>query len=180
VHFQSFDRTGSWHDLNANGPTDELEARYQTIWFDHGAKPQGATYAYIELPGKTGAEMRRYQPTVRIVQNDASAQAVQQQGAGLTAVNFWAAAPKPVAGVTADGIAAVVVHEARGVASIAVADPTQANAGVLHVELEQAAGGVVSKDDAITVERTAPTVRLSVNVRESQGKTLRITLQSAR
>lgn len=136
-------------------------------------KPQGASYAYLELPGYSG-DMRHYAPAIKIVQNDAAAQAMTHAGLGIQAVNFWTAGT--VDGVTADAVASVLVHAVNGVVNIAVADPTQANEGVLHVELDRAASAVVSKDEGVTVERTAPTVRLAVNVQGSQGKAFRVSL----
>lgn len=178
VH-STFDlRRGSWHDINANGPADELTARYQTIWFDHGVKPQGATYAYIELPGQNGQNMLHYLPQIEIAQNDAAAQAIMHPGLGLKAANFWTAGG-PVAGISSDGVASVLVHAAGGTVNVAVADPTQLNEGVLHVELNLPAGAVVSKDDGVTVERTTPTVRLAVAVKGSQGKSFRVSLRAA-
>src|SRR5262249_43274750 len=117
---------------------------------------------------------------VEIVQNDAAAQAVRHAALGIRAVNFWAASAHPVAGIGVDGIASVLIREAGGLLHIAVADPTQENSGVLHVEVAVPAGTVVSADQGVTVDRTTPTVRLSVNVQGSHGKTLRASLRVAR
>jgi len=172
-------RHGSWRDINANGPAAELTARYGTLWFDHGVMPEGETYAYVVLLGKSPQETARYAaaPAVEIIQNDAAAQAIAYAGLGIRAVNFWAAAHE-INGITADAIASVLVHDADGVVNLAVADPTQANEEVLHVEVITPAGAVVSADDGVAVDQTAPTVRLSIGVRGSQGKTFRVSLRA--
>jgi hyaluronate lyase len=175
-------RHDTWRAINHNGSTEDVAASYHTLWFDHGKNPQNAAYAYIVLPAKTVRETAVYagSPAVEIVQNDATVQAVRHAGLGIRAVNFWAAAAHPVAGIGADGIACVLVREAGGMLNIAVSDPTQENSGVLHVEVAVLAGTVVSADQGVTVDRIAPTVRLSVNVQGSHGKTLRASLRAAR
>jgi hypothetical protein len=97
---QQISRSGAWKDINAGYSATVQTAQYETIWFDHGVAPTGASYAYITLPGKTKAETAAYaaNPAITILQNDASAQAVSHDRLGLVAVNFWA--PKTVAGIS--------------------------------------------------------------------------------
>ena len=136
----------------------------------------GAGYSYIVLPGKNANDTAAYaaSPAVQILQNDASAQAVLHAALGIQAVNFWT--PGSIAGITSDGIACVVTHQANGLLNIAVADPTQANMGVIHIEVAVPASSVVSQDAAVTVDQTSPTVKLSVNANKSQGKSFRVSL----
>jgi hyaluronate lyase len=136
----------------------------------------GASYSYMLLPGKSADDTAAYaaSPAVQILQNDASAQAVMHAGLGIQAVNFWTAGS--VAGISSDSIASVVTHQANGLLNIAVSDPTQANTGVIHIEIASPASGVVSQDPAVSVDQISPTVRLSVNVSASHGKSLRVSL----
>jgi hyaluronate lyase len=168
-------RTGAWSDINAGGPVAKLSAQYQTLWFDHGVMPAGAAYSYVLLPGKSADDTAAYAaaPAVQIVQNDAVAQAVTHSGLGIQAANFWAPVARPVAGITADAIASVMVHQSEGIINIAVTDPTQANNGTVHVEIGVAAESVISQDAGVTVDQMSPTVRLSINVRGARGKTFR-------
>jgi hyaluronate lyase len=164
-------RTGAWRDINAGGPTTTLTANYRTLWFDHGAQPAGAAYAYIVLPGKNAQQTQTYAgwPAVRIARNDATAQAVVNGSLGITAASFWSAGT--AAGITVDATASVLVREANGQIAIGVADPTQAAAGDIHVEVDAPATALVSKDDGVMVERLAPTLRLTMAARQSRGRT---------
>ena len=167
-------RTGAWRDINAGGPTAALTAQYQTLWFDHGISPAAAQYAYVLLPGKNANDTAAYAalPAVQIVQNDAEVQAVEHAALGIRAANFWTGG-KSAAGIGTDGIASVVVHQAAGELHVAVADPTQSNNGVLHVEIATPVGVAISQDEGVTIDQTTPTLRLSINVPGARGKAFR-------
>lgn len=168
-------RTGSWRDINAGGPTTALAAEYQTLWFDHGMQPVDATYAYVLLPGKSIDDTAAYAaaPAIEIIRNDASVQAVAHAGLGIRAANFWTAG-ESAAGISTDGVATVLVRQTEGQLSVAIADPTQANDGVLHVEIAIAAGDVINADEGVAVEQTSPTLRIAVDVRKARGKSFRV------
>jgi len=76
--------------------------------------PNGATYAYVILPGKSEAETASYagSPAVRILENNGDVQSVIHAGLGIRAVNFWTGA-KSAAGIGSDGVASVLVHQAN-------------------------------------------------------------------
>jgi hyaluronate lyase len=171
-------RTGAWRDINAGGPTTKLTAAYQTIWFDHGVMPAGASYSYVLLPGKGAGDTAAYAaaPAVQIVQNDASAQAVAHAGLGIQAVNFWAPSSAPVGGISSDAVAAVIVHQSGGLLNIALADPTQANSGTIHVEIAATTSSIIAQDNGVSVDQMAPTVKLSVNVKGARGKSFGVSL----
>ena len=84
-----------------------------------------------------------------------------------------------MAGVSSDAIASVIVHQADGMLNIAVADPTQANNGSIHIEVAAPAGSVISQDDGVSVDQMTPVIRLTVNVRGSHGKSFRVSLGMA-
>jgi hyaluronate lyase len=98
--------------------------------------------------------------------------AVSRPALGLRAVNFWTDNKKTWDRITSDRIASVLVIEADG--TIAIADPTQANSGAIHIEIDRAATGVTQKDDAISIDQILPTVRLTVNVADARGRSLRL------
>jgi hyaluronate lyase len=168
------DRQGSWREINAGGSPAAITRRYQTIWFDHGAAPAGASYAYVLLPGKSAAAVAAYAaaPEADIVENSAQAQAISKPALGLRAVNFWTDNRKTSDGITSDRIASVVAVESSGTMRIAVADPTQAFSGAIHIEIDRAAAEVIEKDAAISVERMAPALRLTVNVANARGRSI--------
>lgn len=165
-------RTGAWRDINAGGPAATLNAEYQALWFDHGIQPSGATYAYVLLPGKSAEDTQAYAaaPAVQIIKNDAVAQAVAHPGLGIQAANFWTAGS--VGTITGDSIASVLVMQNESGLGVAIADPTQTNSAI-HVEITVPAGQAISVDEGVTVERTDPTVRLTINARGAHGKTFR-------
>ena len=90
------DRQGSWSEISAGGSRATVSRRYQTIWFNHGVAPGGASYAYALLPAKTEDEVAVYAaaPRFRIVENSEEAQAVEEPGRGIRAVNFWTDRPE--------------------------------------------------------------------------------------
>ncbi|MCX6630972.1 MAG: polysaccharide lyase beta-sandwich domain-containing protein [Candidatus Solibacter sp.] len=172
-------RPGAWSEINAGGSTTALSATYQTLWFDHSLTPAAAAYSYILLPGKSAAETAAYAaaPAVETVQNDADAQAVSHGTLGIRAVNFWTPG-KTVAGITSDAVASVLAHQANGLLTVAVSDPTQANTGTIHVTLDTAVSAVALQDNGVTVDQTAPSLKLSVNVRNSAGEPFRLTART--
>ncbi len=169
------DRQGSWREINAGGSAAAIVRRYQTIWFDHVASPDGASYAYALLPGKNAAAVVAYAaaPGFRIVENSAQAHAVSKPGLGLRAVNFWSDSQKTSGGIRSDRIASVLVIEAGGAIQIAVADPAQAG-GAIHIEIDRTVTGVMEKDEGISIDRMSPAIRLTVNVANTRGKSLKV------
>ncbi|MBI5396119.1 MAG: DNRLRE domain-containing protein, partial [Verrucomicrobia bacterium] len=145
-------RTGSWRDINAGGSTNLVTRNYMTLWFDHGANPAGATYAYVMLPGKTTNEVSAYaaNPHITILENSVAAQAVRETNLNITAVNFWQDAPKTVSYITCDRQAAVIAQEAPGELEVSVSDPTQANATVRQLTAiadSYVRGGIYSNEN---------------------------------
>ena len=175
------DRTGSWSLVNGGGAPTAVTRRYQTIWFDHGAQPADGAYAYALLPLHSAEQTAAYAaaPHFRILENSAAAHAVVEETLGLRAANFWTAAPCTAGGIAADGVASVLALEDGGVLHVGVADPTQANSAGLRIALDRAAAEVWDKDDGVEVEQLAPQIRLRVETRGAQGRTLRVRLKLA-
>jgi hyaluronate lyase len=130
------------------------------------------------LPGKSADDTAAYaaSPAVQIVENDALVQAVMHTGLGITSANFWSAGGNSAAGITCDSVASVLVHQAAGLIDIAVSDPTQANGGVIHLEIETSASSVISSDDGVSIDQLSPTIRLSISVKGAAGKSFRASL----
>ncbi|MFF9570012.1 polysaccharide lyase 8 family protein [Streptomyces sp. NPDC014685] len=178
LHALREQRTGTWRDINSGadtgGSTDPVTRRYLTLWVDHGVSPADARYSYVLLPGASAAATAawwRSRP-VRIVADDATAQAVEVRRAGLTAVNFWGAGT--AAGITASGPASVLVQHHGGRVRVAVADPGR-TLTTLSVELPFPVRSVVDADASVSV---APGRRpvLTVAVGGSRGHTHRAVL----
>ncbi|MEU7645300.1 polysaccharide lyase 8 family protein [Streptomyces huasconensis] len=167
------ERTGRWRDINTGadtgGSVTPVTRRYVTLWLDHGVSPDAASYAYVLLPGASvsaTAAWARARP-VRIVANDATAQAVEEPRSGLLAAHFWRSGT--VAGLTASGPCTVLVRRGQGGAAVAVADPGRTGVTV-SVELPFRVRGVRRADDTVTVAVGRRGV-VSVRVGGSRGRT---------
>ncbi|RKE17584.1 polysaccharide lyase family 8 super-sandwich domain-containing protein [Streptomyces sp. TLI_171] len=169
-------RSGSWHDVNFGGTTDVLTRRYLTLWFDHGTDPSGASYAYLLLPGADAATTaaRAASPTVTVLANSASVQAVSDAASGVTAANFRVAGS--VGGITVSAPCSVLVRESGGVLTVAVADPSR-TAAVVQVTVDRP--GYVSADAAagVSVLAAGPSVRLLAELGGTQGASRTVTLR---
>ncbi|MFD1544089.1 polysaccharide lyase family 8 super-sandwich domain-containing protein [Nonomuraea guangzhouensis] len=79
-------RTGSWSDITATGSTEPLTARVFAVGFDHGPRPDGATYACLVLPGADAAatDARWADPGVTVLSNTPLLQAVHCERSGIT------------------------------------------------------------------------------------------------
>lgn len=131
-------RQGSWKAINAAGSAQRLERSYQTIWFDHGAAPQGAQYAYVLLPGYSmGATASLAEsPSLRIVECSSQAHAVEDSERGITAVHFWQTGWYRSGGIACSSQATVIMRKHPAGWSLAVADPTQKQRRPVEIEIE--------------------------------------------
>ena len=134
IKFRRARRVGSWRDIDTGYPRDTLSATYQTLWIDHGAKPKRASYAYVLLPGRDAAETKAYvaKPAVRVVENNAKAQAVVHPALGITAVNIWKAGAQE-AGITADAACSVMIRRFTDRILISVSEPTQVSTRPIRI-----------------------------------------------
>ncbi|MWA15012.1 polysaccharide lyase 8 family protein [Streptomyces sp. BA2] len=159
-------RTGTWRAINTGadtgGSTAPVTRRYLTLWLDHGVSPAASSYAYVLLPGASAtatAVWARSRP-VRIVANNATAQAVEARRHGLLTAHFWG--PGSAAGITASGPCTVITRRGGDGISLAVADPGRTGTTVT-LELPFPVRKVVRADDTVTVapgRRPVATVRV--------------------
>ena len=167
-------RTGSWHDINIDeigSTSDPINRNYLALWFNHGTNPANSTYSYILLPGKSPAEVAAYDasPTVLVLQNSASVQAVRQVPLGLTAANFWNDGPLSIGAITVSRKASIVLQVTDTNLAVAVADPTQTNSAGLTVTIAQPALQVLSLDPGVSVIQLTPSVQFTVNTAGAAG-----------
>ncbi|MGW0531225.1 polysaccharide lyase 8 family protein [Streptomyces sp. NPDC003032] len=167
------ERTGRWRDINTGadtaGGTAPVTRRYLTLWLDHGTSPSDASYAYVLLPGASASATAAWAHAgpVRIVANDATAQAVEARRTGLLAAHFWR--PGTAAGLTASGPGTVLVRRDHRGVSVAVADPGRTGT-TLAVELPFPVRRVVRADDTVTVTPGRRPL-VTVHVTGSRGRT---------
>lgn len=130
-------RQGSWKAINAAGSAQRLERAYQTIWFDHGAAPRGAQYAYVLLPGYSmGATASLAEsPSLRIVECSSQAHAVEDSERGITAVHFWQPGWYRSGGIACSSQATVIMRRHPAGWSLVMADPTQKQRRPVEIEI---------------------------------------------
>ena len=172
-------RTGSWYAISQPyNPKEPITRSYFTLWLDHGKSPKDATYAYVLLPGRDAAATAAFAaaPSVEILANTPQVQAARNTKEGVTGFNFWEAAG-PVAGVSADAPASVIVHETPETITVGVSDPTHLNTGAVRVTLSEAkAAKVAEEHPEVKVVSLSPVV-LEVGMDGSLGRTRSVTLR---
>jgi hyaluronate lyase len=129
-------RQGSWYDLNSFRSTAVKSNPILTLWFDHGARPSGAKYAYAVLPGRTAAAMTSYATSlpITIVAHDDRVHAVRHRGLGALGAVFWK--PGAVEGIEVDRPCVVYCERAGGVFTIGLSEPSHTTA-TIHVTIDE-------------------------------------------
>ena len=167
--------SGSWSDISggSRGPNSTVYTdNYLKLWFNHGAHPTGATYAYVLLPNMAAGSMAAYaaSPDVVVLANTPEVQAAKKASLGVVAANFWAGGTHSADLITADAPSSIVTCRTPSGFSVGISDPTQTNTGSITVTLNQAASALVSADPGVKVEQLSPEIVLSVNLSGSLGR----------
>jgi hyaluronate lyase len=170
-------RTGAWSNINSGGPTATHTQNYLNLAIEHGTAPTSAGYAYVVLPNQTATSMAAYaaNPDVTILENSTNAQAVYDANANAYGINIWSASNYTVynngnAVLTASNPSSVTAVINGTELDLGVSDPTQLNTGTINFTLGMGASSVISTDPQITVTQLKPTIKFSVNVNGSAGK----------
>ncbi|MGV2881706.1 hyaluronate lyase [Paenibacillus sonchi] len=174
-------RTGNWKQINPRPvtPSTPITRNYMTLWLNHGMNPSSGEYQYVLLPGKTAAQVAAYAaaPDIEVLANSSSVQAVKETELGIIGANFWEDGASSVDLITVSKKASVMTREAdERTLELSISDPTQANTGVIEVELDRSASGYTA-DSGITVTQLSPTIKLMVNVSAAKGKTFKASFE---
>jgi hyaluronate lyase len=179
---------GRWSDINLSNPpssttpTGLLQNYFLTMWMDHGSNPVDSRYEYMILPNASRQATEAYadSPDVTILANSPAVQAVRENTLNVTGYNFWTDALTSAGGVTSNKPASVLIRNNTdaGTTKLAVSDPTLENQGVIELELDAEAAGILSKDDRIEVTQLSPKVKLKIHTAGTLGRTMVITLQT--
>lgn len=171
-------RTGAWSDINTTQSTTPYTNNYLSLAFEHGVNPTNVSYAYAILPNKSAVDMANYasNPDISILENSTDAQAMKDSTLNAVGANFWNDISKTVnvngsSFITSDKKASVTTLETSNEIDVGVSDPTQSNTGTIDIEINRSASGIISLDPGITVTQFSPTIKLTVNVNGSLGKT---------
>ncbi|MFD4242948.1 polysaccharide lyase family 8 super-sandwich domain-containing protein [Streptomyces sp. NPDC058525] len=177
VHAVREARTGSWHDINGGSTTEQLTRRYLTLWIDHGTDPTAAAYSYLIMPGASAstAAARAANPTVTVVANSASAQAIHDTASGVTAANFFAAGE--AGPITASAACSVLLREKNGTMTVTVSDPSRTSA---TVQVTIAKNGYHSADPSagVSILTLGGAISLLVETGGTQGAGRTVTLHT--
>ncbi|MEW1839528.1 polysaccharide lyase 8 family protein [Nonomuraea angiospora] len=177
-------RTGTWLEIDdgpsTKGTADPVSHDYTTLWFEHGANPSDATYAYILLPDATSKRTRDFDGA-EILVNTRHVQAVRARGrsAGggeVFAALFWAAGE--AGGVSASEPCAVLVRRAAGRITVAASDPGRTTE-TTTITLPHPAHRLIEADDTVSVT-TGERPRLTINLAGSAGRTHTAVLATGR
>ncbi|SDJ54006.1 hyaluronate lyase [Pedobacter sp. ok626] len=177
-------QSGKWSEVRT-GTDSTLQTRnYLTLWKaqgNHSIDDNNAEnkYAYLLLPGYSADQVKQYakSPSIQILENTTTVQAVKDIKLGLTAANFWKDTLSSVVldqkiYLTCDKKAAVMVLENGAGINVSLADPTMLNEGLIHIQINRAVSGLVTSDPEITVKQLKPVLQFSVNTKGLKGRSV--------
>ena len=179
------DTSGKWSDINgsAGTPTDTRTRRYITLWFDHGATPVNAGYAYALFPTYSASTTASYaaSPTIAVPIRNTSVHYLTAQisTTQIHSAVFWTNASNTAGVFACNAIAAAMLRiPATGEIEIALSDPTQTRTSAITLTVQVANSSILSHDPAITVTRTGTSVTIVYNPTGAKGRTAKVTLSA--
>lgn len=147
---------------------------YFEMWFSHGAAPSDKTYEYVVLPSKTAEETKNYaeNPTIEIISNSESVQAVRQTEQNITGYVFWTSGV--CQGIEAYVPMTVMMRQGSNEIKLAFSDPTHKQRVLkLKISGEYEIGEL---PDEISCEVKNGETLISCIPAENDGRSFEITL----
>lgn len=120
--------TGSWHRVASMYKDESVLSGIFKLWFEHGAKPAGQTYAYCLVPQANKAKMQQMEnkPSFRIVKNENNIQAVVSSDQKWYGIIFYQAGKSDLlGGVETDQPCVLMIKKVNEGLSVSISDPTQ-------------------------------------------------------
>jgi chondroitin AC lyase len=125
--------TGSWKEIThqTSASAEPVQKDVFTLWFEHGAKPRSASYAYIVVPAIAQSSIEQYSKKgdVIILANTSDMQAVQNRSLNISEVVFYKPGTIKLSAnvsLTAKESCIIMLQMAGNlIKKIAVSDPTQ-------------------------------------------------------
>lgn len=175
-------RVGNWRDINGaikEGSSNDapIERSYISLAVDHGTNPQGETYSYVLLPGRTLDEMEAFaqKPEIKILANTEEVQAVENTEYGVSGYNFWTAANVEGLEVSAETPASVTIAKDGNTMTMGISNPTQ-NGKEVRVVL-QGYYQIKEISEEVSVINQAESTIIQVEGAKDFGKTYEIVLE---
>jgi len=177
-------QSGRWSEIRTGTDSTLHTRNYLTLWKAHGNHNRDGNgaenkYAYLVLPGYSADQVKQYarSPSIQILENTATIQAVKDMKLGLTAANFWKDTGSSVVldqkvYLTCDKKAAVMVLENGSDISVSLSDPTMLNEGLIHIQINRPVSALVTSDPEITVKQLKPVLQFSVNTKGLKGRSV--------
>lgn len=167
-------RTGRWDLVNTYEKfTDHEEKKnsFVTFWFDHGIKPEGETYAYVILPGKSAEETQSYNenPDIQILRQDENIHAVRENTLGITGINFFEAGKFGGFRTEQPGAVMFLEDKEERTMEISFSDPTQTQKEI-RLEVNLPVMEILEKDEAVEVTEEKGITVLTVNTANPRGE----------
>lgn len=128
-------QTGTWKSINTPSSDEMITKEVFKMWFNHGLKPSGGSYAYIVVPNKTtSAEMNAYSNTdIEILANTDSVQVVRHKGLNILSLIFYKAATFTEGDISiyADrGCALIVKNIGTSEVELHISDPSRVQSNI--------------------------------------------------
>ena len=127
VYCENQPRTGSWQEISRSASSDPVELDVFTLWIDHGASPQNATYAYIVTPNMPlSAVQQGAAPAVDILANRPDLQAARHTEQQVTGIAFYQPGSleiEPGWTVAVDQPCLLLLHQQNSSLSISASNP---------------------------------------------------------
>lgn len=181
VHVLKETRTGRWSEINGavipESPIDTpIDRSYISFAINHGINPQGETYSYILLPGRTGKEMEEFaeNPQIKILVNTEKVQAVENMTYGVSGYNFWEAANVEGLEVSAQTPASVTIAKEENRVTLGISNPRQNGEDI--VVTVQGCYEVKEADEAVSVLQEEGNVKIQIHGGLDFGKTYHVAM----
>ncbi len=175
-------RTGRWSEINGavipESPIDvPAERSYISFAISHGTNPQGETYSYVLLPGRTLNEMEDFAENaqIKILANTENVQAVENMAYGVSGYNFWTAAEAEGLEVSAQTPASVTMAKEEDIISLGISNPRQ-NGEEIVVTL-QGTYELKKSYETVSIENRDGKTIIQVEGSKDFGKTYQIVLE---
>jgi len=134
IHLSNQTATGRWSDITdeKNVSTELVSEEVFTLWYDHGKRPNDASYQYIVVPDITANELNEKSKTncnIEILSNTPDLQAAKHIGQQIIQLAFYKAGQVEIStgktvSMDSQGMA-MLKMDGENITEISVADPSR-------------------------------------------------------
>ena len=171
-------QSGAWTSIEERSTRrDPVTQDVFSLWIDHGARPQGASYAYMVIPGLTPDTFPTFTENtpVRVLSNSPELQAVYVSDQQVVQAAFYKAGSLAVGEgrtIRVDVPCLLMLRLREDAADLSVADPTQ-KLGRIQVTLD---GRYAGDGSAYLAEENTTTIAVDLPKQALAGSTIQLAL----